>query len=73
MLVRVRACGVPLRLTTIGIMSTLVPCEFERSACARGEIFAEDIMQVVDILKDILCAVFPVAEFCFAKRGVAGT
>jgi hypothetical protein len=45
-LVRVRSYGVPVRAMTIGMMPTLVPCQLERSALARGVYFCKMRRQV---------------------------
>jgi hypothetical protein len=41
MMLKVRACGVHVRLMTIGMMSTSIPRQYERSAFAKGVYFCK--------------------------------
>jgi hypothetical protein len=67
MLMRVRACGVPVKLMTMGIILSWVPCQCERSQECVCKWSAVLHVEMMGILKDIIRAVYPFADLSFAN------
>jgi hypothetical protein len=70
MLVCVREWGVPVRLITMGMMSTSVPCQCERNAFARGCVFYD---KAVSDLKVTICSEFPFSYLNFTNREISAS